>query len=67
MSVVRNQEELERNLVLFENYLADGTVLEQEFAHNFIRRGACFVAYQINSESRFSPSRYSGYLNNSME
>ena len=29
-----------------------------------VRAGSCFVAYQIGGELRFSPSRYTGYLNN---
>ncbi len=64
MDTVTNQEEIEQNLAVLENYLCDGSEDEQRFAHELIRQGTCFVAYQINGELRFAPSRYIGYLDN---
>ncbi|MCB0180641.1 MAG: HNH endonuclease [Anaerolineae bacterium] len=64
MEVVTSIEDIESNLSLFENYLCDGNEEEEQFAYDLIRRGSCFVAYQIEGELRFSPSRYVGYLNN---
>jgi len=64
MDVVSTEEEIRGNLAQFENYLCDGTEEEQQFAYDLVRRGSCFIAYQINGELRFSPSRYTGYLNN---
>lgn len=65
MNVVSTEEEIRDNLAQFENYLCDGSEEEQEFAYGLVRRGSCFIAYTINGELRFSPSRYTGYLNNS--
>ncbi len=65
MDVVNTEEEIRNNLTQFENYLCDGSEDEQEFAYGLVRRGNCFIAYKINGELRFSPSRYTGYLNNS--
>jgi hypothetical protein len=67
MDVVSTEEEIKGNLAQFENYLCDGTDEEQQFAYDLVRRGSCFIAYQIDGELRFSPSRYSGYLNNTKD
>ncbi len=67
MDVVTTEEEIIENLATFENYLCDGSEDEQQFAYNLIRRGSCFIAYQIASELRFAPSRFTGYLNNTKE
>jgi len=66
MDVIKTEEEIKENLAQFENYLCDGSEEEQEFAYGLIRRGSCFIAYKINGELRFSSSRYTGYLNNSL-
>ena len=64
MDIVSTEDEIRENLVQFENYLCDGTEEEQQFAYGLVLRGSCFIAYQIDGELRFSPSRYTGYLNN---
>ncbi len=67
MRAIETEEEIKENLSTFEDYLCEGSYEEQQFAHDLIRRGSCFVAYQINSELRFSPSRYVGYASNTMQ
>jgi 5-methylcytosine-specific restriction protein A len=67
MDVVTTEDEIRENLAIFENYLCDGSEEEQQFAYNLIRRGSCFIAYQIDGELRFSPSRYTGYLSNTRD
>ena len=62
MNVVSTEQEIRDNLAQFENYLCD----EPKFAHDLIRKGRCFIAYKIDGEIRFSPSRYIGYLSNTM-
>ena len=64
MDVVTKEEEIIENLSTFEDYLCDGSEEEQQFAYDLIRRGSCFIAYEIEGELRFSPSRYAGYLSN---
>lgn len=66
MTVVTSITEIEENLGLFENYLCEGTDEEQLFCSELIRKGSCFIAYEIGSELRFSPSRYIGYSNNTI-
>ena len=64
MDIVTTEADIKVNLATFENYLCDGTEDEQQFANALIRRGSCFIAYKIDGELRFSPSRYLGYLSN---
>lgn len=66
MDVIRTEDEIEENLRRFEEYLCEGEDEVQQFAHELVARGKCFVAYQVDSELRFSPSRYVGYSNNTM-
>lgn len=67
MDVICTVAELEENLRTFELYLCEGTSEEQQFAHDLIIRGSCFVAYQVDGEMRFAPSRYVGYSHNTIE
>lgn len=66
MTVVKSISEIKENLQLFEVYLCEGTDEEQSFSSELIRRGSCFIAYEIENEMRFAPSRYIGYANNTM-
>lgn len=61
MDIVTTREEILENLQTLENYLCEGTEEEKAFAINLIKKGACFITYQVNGETRFSPSRFSGY------
>lgn len=66
MTVVTTKNEIEENLKLFEDYLCEGADDEQIFCSELIRKGSCFIAYQIGSELRFAPSRYIGYAKNTI-
>ena len=66
MEVIHTEKEIEGNLRTFEDYLCEGSDEAQQFAHELIAGGRCFIAYQVNAELRFSPSRYAGYLHNTM-
>jgi 5-methylcytosine-specific restriction protein A len=67
LKVITSIEEIEQNLSLFEDYLCGDVSDEaQQFAYGLVKKGACFIAYKINSECRFAPSRYVGYADNSM-
>ncbi len=67
MELVNTALQVKENLATFENYLYDGSADEQQFAYDLIQRGSCFIAYQVNGELRFSPSRYIGYLDNTKD
>ncbi len=63
MKLIENIEQLEQNLEMVEVYLSE----ENDEAIGLIRRGACFVAYEIEGELRFAPSRFVGYKNNNLK
>lgn len=67
MKLVSKLEQLEQNIETVENYLTNGNSDEKFKVATFIKRGTCFVAYQINNEIRFAPSKFLGYINNSLE
>lgn len=60
MKHIESIEELERNLETIEFYLSEGTNFQNDTTIKLIRAGACFVAYKINDELRFAPSRFLG-------
>jgi len=67
MKLIDNIEQLEQNLETVEFYLTEGTDYENDEIIGLIRRGACFISYQIEDELRFAPSRFVGYINNNLE
>ncbi|MFV8343606.1 HNH endonuclease [Flavobacterium sp. XS2P39] len=67
MKLISNLEQILQNIKTVENYLTDGTSDEQLKISKFIQRGTCFIAYQIENEIRFAPSKFLGYINNSLE
>ena len=67
MKLINKIEQLIENISTVENYLTEGTVEEQAEVSDLIRRGSCLIAYEINGEVRFAPSRFLGYVNNSLK
>ena len=67
MKLIDNLEQLELNLETVEFYLTEGTDFENDKTIGLVRAGACFVAYEIDKELRFAPSRFVGYKNNNLE
>ena len=66
MELILDKLQLLENIETVETYLADGTENEQLDIQNYIKRGTCFVAYKIETEIRFAPSKFLGYINNSL-
>ena len=62
-----NLEQLIKNINTVEFYLTEGNEDEQAEASDLVRRGSCLIAYQIGNEIRFAPSRFLGYVNNSLK
>jgi len=62
--LVNSLDDLLDNIETLENYLIDGSNDERLYASNLVKRGTCFIAYQIKGEIRFAPSRFIGYMNN---
>ena len=67
MKLVSNLDQIVQNIETVENYLTNENSDEQLKIATFIKRGTCFVAYQIDNEIRFAPSKFLGYVNNSLE
>jgi 5-methylcytosine-specific restriction protein A len=62
--LINNIEELLVNVESLEYYLTEGSHQEQREASKLIKRGTCFIAYKVNGELRFAPSRFLGYEKN---
>lgn len=67
MRLISSKEELIKNIETLENYLVDGNDQEQNEAIQLIKRGICFVAYIVDDEIRFAPSRFLGYQYNTID
>ncbi|KAF2518884.1 HNH endonuclease [Flavobacterium salilacus subsp. salilacus] len=67
MKLIEIESDILHNIETFENYLVEGKEDEKEKITSLIKRGTCFIAYKINDETRFVPSRFVGYLNNSLK
>jgi hypothetical protein len=60
-------EQLTKNICTLEYYISEGDESEKLAATGYVVRGICFVAYSIKEELRFAPSRFIGYVDNSLE
>jgi hypothetical protein len=67
MKLIENKEQLIANINTLEGYLTEGDDYSGSEAKLLIKRGTCFVAYHINNELRFAPSRFIGYINNKLD
>ena len=64
---IRNKEELINNLHKVECYLSAAEGLEnRNIMVGLIGKGTNFVAYRYNGRMHFAPSRFIGYLNNTL-
>ena len=67
MELINNIEQLRNNITQFEKYLASDNGDEERIKRlDLIRRGRNFVAYKVEGEYRFAPSRFLGYINNTI-
>lgn len=67
MRLINNKEQLIDNINTLEGYLTEGDEYSNREAKLLVKRGTCFVAYQIDKELRFAPSRFIGYINNKLD
>jgi len=67
MHTINHIDELMANLQVIDRYLASGKDPEYSFALSLIKKGTCFVVTKSNDSYRFYPSRFIGYINNSMD
>jgi 5-methylcytosine-specific restriction protein A len=66
MKLISDKEQLLSNIETVENYLAEGTDTEKASVRKLIANGRCFVAYESGKEIRFAPSRFLGYIKNTL-
>ena len=67
MKLIHNIDQLIENLDTLEGYLTEGTEYETEQAISLVQKGRCFVAYKVDGDLRFAPSRFIGYISNEIE
>ena len=63
--LVSTIEEVRHNCETVESYLSDAS--HRDFMVDRIHRGTTFLVYNVGNELHFSPSRFTGYVNNSQE
>jgi hypothetical protein len=67
MELVKSREQLIQNIKTLDNYLSKGTDMEKAWSKKRVKLGICFVVYQVANELRFAPSRFIGYIENTLE
>lgn len=67
MELITEPNQLYNNINYFEEYLINGTDAERNKIKSLIKRGRCFVAYTVNNNISFAPSRFLGYADNNLD
>ena len=67
MKLITKRSELIANIETLERYLAKGNEFEKRKALSLVKQGICFVTYKVGDEIRFAPSRFIGYIDNTIE
>lgn len=66
MDVVKSMDEIRINMKTMDSYLIKADNPEYIYALSLISKGICFVADDSTGKFRFYPSRFIGYVNNTM-
>lgn len=67
MRTVENLKELQANIKTLDKYTNLKKDPEHGFGLGLVKKGTCFVAVKENGTYKFYPSRFIGYVNNSMD
>lgn len=67
MKLISDKKQLIKNIETLENLITEGRDSEKEEAVSLVKRGTCFVAYQIKGDIYFAPSRFIGYVDNKLK
>lgn len=67
MRLITTKNQLVKNIDTLEGYLTEGDDYSSSEAKALVKRGTCFVAYKIDKELRFAPSRFIGYVDNKLD
>mgnify|MGYP001106719845 CR=1 FL=1 len=66
MNTVKEWADIFKNIQTLEKYRTS-TGEEKAFYTNLVKRGTCFIAYQVGKDIHFAPSRFVGYTGNSID
>lgn len=67
IKLVENFNEIKANVKTLDSYLKSKTDPEYSYGLNLDKKGTCFIAVKENDIYKFYPSRFMGYVNNSIE
>lgn len=67
MKTISDLNELIANIRTLDGYIQSRVDPEYDFALNLIKKGTCFIAVKDSNTYRFYPSRFIGYIENSMD
>lgn len=66
MKTITNKDQLVENLSTLEDHLTNVNEEEVLMAEKLLKNGICFVAYDLEGQKRFAPSRFVGYQENKL-
>ena len=67
MNLVRSRRDIEANMKTIDAYLDNKCEITYSFALSLIKKGVCFIAVNTGAGYRFYPSRFIGYIGNTMD
>lgn len=67
MNTISTKAELIKNINTLDNYISSKKDPHYDFSLNLIKKGVCFVALKNENSYSFYPSRFIGYVNNTMQ
>ncbi|MDE5558201.1 MAG: hypothetical protein K2J32_11030 [Ruminococcus sp.] len=66
IKTVDSLAEIKNNMKVLDNYLVSRNEDEVSWAKERIKQGTCFIVVSLEDEFHFYPSRFIGYVNNTM-
>lgn len=66
-SLVLNKNQIITNIKTIEKYLMGDSDNDFDIMAKYISHGRVFIAYKIDGDFHFAPSRFIGYANNTLE
>jgi len=67
LPLISNKKELLRNVMTLDGYLKKTNNKECGYAKALVKKGKCFVVVSSSDGYSFYPSRFMGYVDNTME
>lgn len=67
IELVKTREEIKHNIQVLDKYLSDKVDPEYSYALDLIKKGICFVVDDTSGRNKYYPSRFIGYVSNSMD